>query len=1533
MRFTLTVADPQVGYRSDVVVDADPATATRLVIDALVEHTRGSGALPSPGHPAGPGDGTGMGAIISLASRRPQPSSGRHRHAAADPAEGDSSGWDGAGMPAYVLGRALDPGAELSRSGMREGCVVSLGDPSGCLPAEPQGVLDVRVTAGHGTGLVHRLAPGEWQLGSGRQATVRLPDPALPAVALTLVVRADGGCRLAPVPGLDAIGPAAADPAISIDGTPVTAELEWLPAQILRLPGCDLQADPVTPADAALQPSEDGVRLDYNRPPRLLPPLRQTVFRLPRRPQPPARRAFPLLMMVAPLLLAIGGVLLFKMWYYLLIGVFSPITAVGSYLSDRRSGKRSHRQATAEYRERKAAVEAAARAALVEEAAARRAAAPDAGELLLVTTGPRARLWERRRSDVDHLLVRFGVGDLPSDVRIDDPDAEQDHDRQVAWTAAGVPVTVALGEAGVLGIAGRGDLPRRLAGWAVAQLAVLQSPRDIRMVVLTDGGDAQPWEWARWLPHLRTSDDPDAPVSIGADPETVARRLGELGAVLAARKRAAADARQAAMTFRDPDLVVVLDGARRLRSMPGVVPLLADGPALGIRAICLDTDERLLPEECTAVVSETLDGLRVRRQRADVVEGVRADLVPDGWCERVARSLAPIRDVGDSGEVGLPAGVRLLDLLDLDPPRADRIAARWLAGGRTTRALVGQGLDGPLAIDLRTDGPHALLAGTTGAGKSELLQTLVASLAAANRPDAITFVLVDYKGGSAFKDCVRLPHTVGMVTDLDDHLVGRALESLSAELRRREHLLAAAGAKDLEDYTELSDRPGGPQPLPRLVIVIDEFASLARELPDFVTGLVNIAQRGRSLGIHLVLATQRPSGVVSPEIRANTNLRIALRVTDAGESSDVIEAPDAARISRGTPGRAYARLGHATLVAFQSARVGGRRPGSARTGLPAPWVRELARSELGAPLPAPRAVAIEESDDTDLAALVEALGETARSLRLPAQPSPWLPALPERLTLEAALALDGAGEPELPVGGRARVAVPPLAFGAVDLPARQRQEAARYDLAGAGHLSVIGAPRSGRSTALRAIAGAVARDVDPRDVHLYGVDCGNNALLPLLGLPHTGAVVTRDQPGRLARLTDRLLAEIVRRQRLLTEQGFADLREQRAAAPPDQRLPYLLVLLDRWEGFIAAFDAYDGGRLVDQWMQILAEGAGAGVKVVLSCDRTGLVGRLSTTIDDKLVLRLADPADYASIGLPARQVPAQLPPGRGFRSEGVQEVQVTLLADDPSGPAQVAALQALGRRAGERAGRIPRELQPFRVDPLPARITLDEALGLAEQPLPVTALPIGVGGDVLSLCALDVIEHGPGILVAGPRRSGRSTALRVVLTAALRRGWRAVVLTARVSPLRDLTPDPAVSAGLLTCLPAEAPREEVTAAVRGLAPGAAAPSLLVLDDLELIGADGWLPDLITEHLGLIRDTGSAVIAAGTLDELSGVYRGPVVALKKSRSGLLLAPQQPNDGDLFGLRLPRTATGGATAAGRGVLVRAGDWQPVQVPWPG
>ncbi|WP_281399638.1 FtsK/SpoIIIE domain-containing protein, partial [Streptomyces flaveus] len=811
----------------------------------------------------------------------------------------------------YVGDRLLPADMLLRDSPLHHAAVVGLGRPAGTSSAEPDGLAEVRVVGGTGAGAVHRLDIGDYRIGLAHDgaAQVLRTVPDRPFAVLT--VGPAGRCRVAPDPS------APDDGTLQMDREDLAEATAWPAGAQLLVGGCLLDLALPHRPDAAVEPSEDGTGWDYNRPPRLRPAENATRFSLPSPPAPPGARPLPWITAAAPLVMAVAAALVFGRWTMLLFGLLSPVVILGNYMMSKRNGRESHSEAVAAYEEKKERIEGDAEKALAAERTARRRGFPDPAEVVLTAVGPRHRLWERRTSDADFLELRIGTADLPSDVVLLDP-TKDEHRRQDPWTAYDVPVTVALREHDVLGIAGEGPAARSVARWAVAQAAVLHSPRDLQIHLLTTGGPGRDgWSWLRWLPHVRQKSG-DTPASIGYGTETCARRVAELTALIA--ERAGREDRRGRPA--GPDVLVVLDGARRLRSLPGVVQILRDGPSVGVRAVCLDSEERLLPEECHAVVVEEPGGtVRVGRSGRDTVGSVRPDAVSLDWCRSLARAMGPLRDPGEADEEAavLPGSARLLDVLALDPPHAAGIRARWTAGGRSTRAAVGVSLDGPFFLDLRRDGPHGLVAGTTGSGKSELLQTLVASLAVANRPDAMTFVLVDYKGGSAFKDCVDLPHTVGMVTDLDAHLVERALVSLTAELTRREHILAATGAKDIEDYVEALERnPAGNPPMPRLLIVIDEFASMVRDLPDFVKGLVNIAQRGRSLGIHLILATQRPSGVVSSEIRANTNLRIALRVTDSGESQDVLNSPEAAGISQSTPGRAYVRFGQNSLVPFQS---------------------------------------------------------------------------------------------------------------------------------------------------------------------------------------------------------------------------------------------------------------------------------------------------------------------------------------------------------------------------------------------------------------------------------------------------------------------------------------------------------------------------------------------------------------------------------------------------------------------------------------
>jgi S-DNA-T family DNA segregation ATPase FtsK/SpoIIIE len=1071
---------------------------------------------------------------------------------------------------------------------------------------------------------VHRLGIGRYDIGSGPASYVRIDDPEMPARALTLSVATDGTCQVT------LHGEEKDKEGVTLDGEPFGVEKEepepagatppegeskkdrkarekrekqerkewkerkearakarakgrldtvpWPLGAQIALGNTLLELTRYSPPNAALKWSEDGAGLDYNRPPRLRPPERQTTFRLPSPPREFEARPLPWLMALFPLVGAVVAAMIFDRWYYLIMAGLSPIMLFGNYFMDKKHGRKSHAKQVKEYKETKARIEKDARDALVAERMDRRQAIPDPAAVLALGTGPRTRLWERRRTDADHLLLRFGTGRLPSEVVLDDPEKD-DHRRQVTWHIEDAPVALPLKGLGVIGIAGPDDSAAALGRWAVAQAATLHSPMDVQFYVLTENSARESWDWVRWLPHARPSGGQDVNVLIGTDAETVGARIGELTQILDARLKALEENRGQGANFADPDIVVVWDGARRLRSLPGVVRLLREGPSVGMYALCLDTEERFLPGECLAfVVAEPkpreLTGvpaaagralaappqggvprppagggfpsfqawhstapdpgqagaprelrLRVEMAGAERLKDVRPDFVSPSWCLRLARAVSPLRDIsGETEDSALPASSRLLDVLQLEPPTPGAITARWQAGGQSTMAVIGESYDGPFGIDMRKDGPHGLIAGTTGSGKSELLQTIVAALAVANTPENMTFVLVDYKGGSAFKDCVKLPHTVGMVTDLDAHLVERALESLGAELKRREHILADADAKDIEDYQDLVRRDPSHPPVPRLLIVIDEFASMVRDLPDFVTGLVNIAQRGRSLGIHLLLATQRPSGVVSPEIRANTNLRIALRVTDGGESSDVIDSPEAGHISKSTPGRAYVRLGHASLVPFQSGRVGGRRPGAADPTALAPWVDALDWSALGrASLVKPKAEAREEEEITDLKVLVDTIIEANRTLGIPAQHSPWLPALGETLLLD---------EIPLPAARTAPGSLAPAAYGIEDLPADQARRPVVVDFATFGHLMIGGAPRSGRSQVLRTIAGSLARTHSSADVHLYGIDCGNGALNALTRLPHCGAVVGRNQTERVVRLINRLKGELTRRQDL-----------------------------------------------------------------------------------------------------------------------------------------------------------------------------------------------------------------------------------------------------------------------------------------------------------------------------------------------------------------------------------------------------------------
>ena len=542
---------------------------------------------------------------------------------------------------------------------------------------------------------------------------------------------------------------------------------------------------------------------------------------------------------------------------------------------------------------------------------------------------------------------------------------------------------------------------------------------------------------------------------------------------------------------------------------------------------------------------------------------------------------------------------------------------------------------------------------------------------------------------------------------------------------------------------------------------------------------MNIAQRGRSLGIHLILATQRPSGVVSAEIRANTNLRIALRVTDPADSADVIGVPDAATIAQSHPGRAYVRLGHASLVPFQAGRVGGRRPGTGPAISSRPWVAPLDWARLGKPEPTrPTGDARQEAEITDLTVLAEQIRQAAR-----------------RASRSRSRTVRGWSRSRPASCCRTSCRVPPTANGRLAARFRACSGSSTCRLSSSSsrrslnldaftHLMAAGAPRSGRSQLLRTIAGALALTHSPADVHLYGIDCGNGALLPLADLPHCGAVVSRAQTERATRLLKRLAAELGSRQEQLAAAGFGDIAEQRAAVPEAERLPHIFVLLDRWEGFTSTLGELEAGSLTEILTRLLTEGASVGMHLVMTGDRSLLLGRISSLCEEKLVFKLAEKDDYRLAGLNPRDLPDNMPPGRALRAGTGTELQVALLAPDPSGQGQAAALQAIAAHCRARDAAVPAAQRPFRVDVLPSHVSFADAWRLR----PASAGPlwglVGVGGDTLAAHGPDLASGAPCFIVAGPAKSGRSTILLSMARSFLAAGTPVVLAVPRPSPLR-----------------------------------------------------------------------------------------------------------------------------------------------------
>lgn len=1391
-------------------------------------------------------------------------------------------------------------------------------------------VAIVQVVAGPDAGREFKLARGTFTIGRGRENDIVLSD----LLVSKRHGRFDVGAHIELIDLNSSNG-------IVVDGG-VVQRLRIVDGESFLLGDTELQVH----VSAAFESAGDdpilerGGSLMFNRSPRLEPRYPGEELEEPPYPRETDGQMIPWAIMMMPILFGGSFFLMTGNPRSLIMMAFFPVMMLLNVMQQRVRKSKTFSRQVQNFERSFEELEEFFYQEQPRELAVRESESPAVAVVFdeAMSLGP--LLWTRRPEHWNFLGVRLGTGTVPSrntvakgkadGDTISDYSDRVDRLRERYRHLEGAPVFESFIASGAIGVAG----PRSQAADAVRGLAVqlfgLHAPNELAAVALVDSDWTPEFDWLKWLPHTSTERNPfhatpladsasSANTLLAALEEHVLRRSSE------EKNRKGpfspgwdsmdfgSEVDRAAREVRVPEtpavVVIVTDNAPVDR--PRLMQVLERGAEVGVYGLFVADNVQALPAVCRTFV-DVADGLQQARvgtvRSGDRYESVAVEGVSNDYMQMLATRLAPVVDgstvIEDSSDI--PRSVPLLALTGHEiSESAAAVVERWrennsiadrsgaelrtLRRAGHLRAIVGQAAAGAMTLDLRAQGPHALVGGTTGSGKSEFLQAWVLGMASAHSPDRVTFLFVDYKGGSAFADCVELPHCVGLVTDLSPHLVRRALTSLRAELHYREHLFNRKKAKDLLELEKRQD----PETPPALVLVIDEFAALAGEVPEFVDGVVDIAQRGRSLGIHLIMATQRPAGVIKDNLRANTNLRVALRMADAADSKDVVEDPVAATFDSSTPGRAIAKTGPGRLTMFQSAYAGGwsaEQEQSAEVQVAELRFGGHSRWESGS------GGSEQEEDDlgpNDQRRIVDTIIDANAVAGIPEPRRPWLDELGDTVELLAEHAVsDGV-----------------LPLGMADIPQSQQQRMLAFDADRDGSLLIYGTTGAGKTTTLKTLAVGAAM-APGADVVIHGLDFASGALRAIETLPQVSSVITGDDRERTQRLLLHLAAELDARSRQLSQLHVSNLTEYREAT--GERMPRHYLLLDGLGAFRDDWELAQGKQHVYGALQrLLGEGRPLGIHVLLTADRAGAVSSaLGANVTRRLVLRMVDRDAYAMLGAPKDVLDADSPPGRALM-DGL-ELQVATPGGSGNSVRQAEAMAQIAQSLRQLG-----VAEAAAIGALPTRFDASTLPTLADD-LPV----IGIAEHDLQPLGFDAAGS---FVVSGPPESGRTNAVRAMIVA-LEKARQDLLLfhiADRRSPLLRFRP---WRRQALTMDDIKTLADELTELISSdSVPGKA---VIVIEDVPQYTespADRSLRQLLqavnrSEHL-VIGDADVATL---------GSNFGLVGELKGSRRGLALRPEQLDGELVFKQQFPRTRRS-EYPPGRGILVQGSRLATVQLPY--
>lgn len=901
---------------------------------------------------------------------------------------------------------------------------------------------------------------------------------------------------------------------------------------------------------------------------------------------------------------------------------------------------------------------------------------PSSGELLKFTTSNTRRLWEKSSTHEDFLSLRLGTGDRPSPNEIEgikeelggehDPLNDQMEELQEKFkTLHQVPVAVSLYDYRLLGVVS-GDEEKRnqLMRLLSLQIAALHPYTDVRMCYVFPGRDLEKMEYVRWLPHTFT---PDGKLRmIVCDSRAMGDVMYYLSDVIRERLEASENQKNREETEKVlPHYVIFISDISMIEGEPVSKYLLDPPKNAGISVVFSADAIDKLPSHCNTIVQweEYYRSCYSTLSKFEEQSEIAFDSVTLSEMDVFSRQLSNFKVRENASNAAIPDMLTFLDMYKTSKVEDLDMYHKWLENRtyESMRSMIGQKAgEQPVYLDIheKYHGPHGLVAGTTGSGKSETLQTYILSLVLNYHPHEVAFILIDYKGGGMAQSFIGLPHLAGVITNLGGNQTTRALLSINAEIKRRQRIFNEYKIKHIDAYIELYRNGEAEEPMPHLLIIADEFAELKKEQPEFVRALVSAARVGRSLGINLILATQKPSGVVDDEIWSNTRFRVCLRVADKQDSNEMLKRTDAAYIT-GT-GRGFLQVGNDEIFdEFQSGWSG------------APYTPEIpfsddskAKAVIIGLTGKPEAVKKKKKKKgdnvkkfTQLDAMVQYATKLAEENHIKPLRQIWLAPLPSILYLD-----------DLELSWNERQLQIPI--GLADDPQNQRQFPVCLDFMKDGHLLICGSAGAGKTTLVQTILYGAALHYTAKQINFYIADFSSRTMTAFAGLPHTGCICMEGDDEKIQMMMSFAEEELDRRKKLFSQRGMGSYRDYRERY---EDVPAVFLVIDNYPAFSDSYEQYESTLI-----QLSREGASYGIYLILTCNNSGDIrSRILQNITKGIGLQLADRFEYDSvIGMRSEILPDDRTTGRGLIKEGVPlEFQTALPVKASQGESMMLAVR------------------------------------------------------------------------------------------------------------------------------------------------------------------------------------------------------------------------------------------------------------------